>query len=277
MAWEFETDPEFQAKLDWAEEFVRDEVEPLDLLWRGLEFTPLDDHPRRPSSTRSRSRCAAQGLWATHLGPELGGQGYGQLKLALLNEILGRSSWAPIMFGCQAPDTGNAEIIAHYGTAEQKERYLQPAARGRDVLLLLDDRAAGRRRPDPVHDPSGQGRRRVGHQRLEVLLLQRPDGVVPHRHGGDQPRRVARTRACRCSSCPTDTPGVDIVRNVGLAGEPRRRGLPRAHPLRGRAGARPRRCSAARARPSPSPRPAWAAGASTTPCAPSAWPRRRST
>ena len=61
-----------------------------------------------------------QGLWATHLGPELGGQGYGQLKLALLNEILGRSQWAPIVFGCQAPDTGNAEIIAHYGTASRR-------------------------------------------------------------------------------------------------------------------------------------------------------------
>ena len=49
-----------------------------------------------------------QGLWATHLGPELGGQGFGQLKLALLNEILGRSQWASVVFGCQAPDTGNA-------------------------------------------------------------------------------------------------------------------------------------------------------------------------
>ncbi len=71
-----------------------------------------------------------QGLWATHLGPDLGGQGFGQLKFALLNEILGRSSWAPIVFGCQAPDTGNAEIIAHFGTAEQKERYLQPLLDG---------------------------------------------------------------------------------------------------------------------------------------------------
>jgi acyl-CoA dehydrogenase len=71
-----------------------------------------------------------QDLWATHLGSELGGQGYGQLKLALLNEVLGRSQWAPIVFGCQAPDTGNAEIIAHYGTPEQKERHLQPLLDG---------------------------------------------------------------------------------------------------------------------------------------------------
>ena len=68
------------------------------------------------------SAASAEELWATHLGPELGGEGHGQLKLSLFNEILGRSSWAPLIFGCQAPDTGNAEIIAHYGTPGQKER-----------------------------------------------------------------------------------------------------------------------------------------------------------
>ncbi len=47
-----------------------------------------------------------------------------------MNEKLGRSNWAPIIFGTQAPDTGNAEIIAHYGTDEQKEKYLQPLLNG---------------------------------------------------------------------------------------------------------------------------------------------------
>src|SRR3546814_736279 len=44
--------------------------------------------------------------------------------------VSGRSGWAPVIFGCQAPDTGNAEIIAHYGTPEQKERYLRPLLEG---------------------------------------------------------------------------------------------------------------------------------------------------
>ena len=92
MAWDFETEPEFQAKLDWADEFVREEVEPLDLVWPwpGVHAAGRDAAAR--SSTRSRTRCVRAGLWATHLGPELGGKGYGQLKLSLLNEILGRSS-----------------------------------------------------------------------------------------------------------------------------------------------------------------------------------------
>ncbi len=109
--------------------FVREEVEPIDLLWGGMTYHPLDDELRAivdPLKQQVRDRD----LWACHLGPELGGQGYGQVKLALMNEILGRSQWAPIIFGTQAPDTGNAEIIAHYGTDEQKERYLLPLLDG---------------------------------------------------------------------------------------------------------------------------------------------------
>ena len=121
MAWDFETDPEYQEKLDWVDQFVREEVEPLDLAFPHLQFTPLEGK-RRQAIDPLKEDVRRRGLWATHLGPELGGQGYGQLKLALLNEILGRSRWAPIVFGCQAPDTGNAEIIAHYGTPEQNDR-----------------------------------------------------------------------------------------------------------------------------------------------------------
>src|SRR4030095_15185616 len=114
---------------DWASEFVRERVEPLDHLFPHQQFVPLDATRRRIIDPL-KDEVRAQGLWATHLGPELGGQGHGQLKLALLNEILGRSLWASIIFGTQAPDTGNAEIIAHYGTDEQKKQYLQPLLDG---------------------------------------------------------------------------------------------------------------------------------------------------
>src|ERR687892_571047 len=117
MAWDFETEPEFQRKLDWASEFVREEVEPLDQLWPHEVFVPLDE-TRRKIVDPLKEEVRRQELWATHLGPELGGQGYGQLKLALLNEILGRSQWAPVVFGCQAPDTGNAEMFSCYSMTE---------------------------------------------------------------------------------------------------------------------------------------------------------------
>ncbi|MCW2941433.1 MAG: acyl-CoA dehydrogenase [Actinomycetia bacterium] len=128
MAWDFETDPEYQKLLDWADEFVREELEPLDLVLHD----PYDkSDPRVQAIIRPlQDRVREQGLWACHLGPELGGKGYGQVKLALLNEILGRSRWAPSVFGCQAPDSGNAEIIAHFGTESQKDLYLKPLLNG---------------------------------------------------------------------------------------------------------------------------------------------------
>jgi alkylation response protein AidB-like acyl-CoA dehydrogenase len=124
MAWDFETDLDFQNDLDWMSEFVSEEIEPVDM---------IIDHPndfRDPNREKLikplQDRVQERGLWACHLDPDIGGPGYGQLKLALMNEILGRSKCAPVVFGCQAPDSGNAEIIARYGTEEQKQQYLEP-------------------------------------------------------------------------------------------------------------------------------------------------------
>jgi alkylation response protein AidB-like acyl-CoA dehydrogenase len=129
MAWDFSTDAEFETKLDWVRAFVREEVEPLDVLFPGCEYLPLDDE-RRKVIDPLKQRVRDEGLWAAHLGPELGGQGFGAVKLTLLNEILGRTGWGPIVFGTQAPDTGNAEILARFGTPAQKERYLAPLLAG---------------------------------------------------------------------------------------------------------------------------------------------------
>ncbi|CAN5818497.1 acyl-CoA dehydrogenase family protein [soil metagenome] len=123
MAWDFSTEPEFEEKLEWVRSFVRDEVEPLDVLFPSCAFLPLTDERRRIVDPLKQA-VRDKGLWAPHLGPELGGQGFGTVKLTLINEILGRSSWGPIIFGTQAPDTGNAEILARFGTQEQKDTYL---------------------------------------------------------------------------------------------------------------------------------------------------------
>src|SRR3954466_7603259 len=122
--WDFETDPEFQVELDWVEQFVRDEIEPVDFVVK--HPYDMDDPVRQQLIPPLQQKVKDRGLWATHLGPNLGGPGYGQVKLALLNEILGRTHSGPVVFGCQAPDSGNAEILAHYGTDDLKKRYLQP-------------------------------------------------------------------------------------------------------------------------------------------------------
>jgi acyl-CoA dehydrogenase len=131
VSWSFETDSDFQEQLNWIEVFTREEIEPLDLVFR-LPGDPWDpDSPAARAMAPLREIVKEKRLWACHLGPELGGEGYGQVKLGLMNEILGRSRFGPSVFGCQAPDSGNAEILAHFGTPEQKERYLQPLLDGR--------------------------------------------------------------------------------------------------------------------------------------------------
>src|SRR5690606_23258230 len=132
--WDFSTEPEFQEKLDWMDAFVREEVEPLDLLFpAGGDPYDVGNQAARAILRPLQAKVKEQGLWACHLGPELGGAGYGQVKLALMNEILGRSHWAPTVFGTAAPDTGNAEILAMFGTEEQKARYLRPLLDGEIV------------------------------------------------------------------------------------------------------------------------------------------------
>ncbi|RVQ65262.1 acyl-CoA dehydrogenase [Croceicoccus ponticola] len=133
MAWDFSTDPDFQKQLDWMREFVREEIEPMDLVFRHPAAHVDPKSPAARAMAPLKAEVKKRGLWACHLGPDLGGKGFGQLKLGLMNEILGRSRFAPTVFGTQAPDTGNAEILARFGTEEQKAKYLQPLLDGEIV------------------------------------------------------------------------------------------------------------------------------------------------
>ena len=216
MAWDFETDPEYQELLDWADAFVREQVEPLDLVL---------DNPYDKSDARAmavlrplQQKVKERGLWACHLGPELGGKGYGQVKLGLLNEILGRSRWAPSVFGCQAPDSGNAEILAHYGTPAQKDRYLQPLLDGEiSSCYSMTEPHAG---ADPtlfvtraVRDGDEwviNGEKWFSSNArfasfLIVMAVTNPD--------------VSAYKGMSMFIVPAETPGVEIVRNVGVGGE----------------------------------------------------------
>ncbi|MGO9747441.1 MAG: acyl-CoA dehydrogenase, partial [Mycobacterium sp.] len=84
MAWDFSTDPDWAEQLVWVDEFVRTECEPIDLII--TESHDLNDPVRQALIPPLQKIVKERGLWATHLGPHLGGPGYGQVKLALLNE-----------------------------------------------------------------------------------------------------------------------------------------------------------------------------------------------
>ena len=131
VGWDFCTDAETQTQLDWVDTFVREEVEPLDFVIDNAR--DVRDPIRQELIPPLQAVVRERGLWSAHLEPKWGGQGCGHLHLALLEEILGRSRTAPMVFGCQSPDSGNAQIIARYGTAEQRGTYLQPLLDGHIV------------------------------------------------------------------------------------------------------------------------------------------------
>jgi len=214
--WDFSTEPEFQDKLDWMARFVREECEPLDLLFPGHG----DPYDTRNKTSRAiikplQDEVKRRGLWACHLGPELGGPGYGQVKLGLMNEILGRSYWAPTVFGTAAPDTGNAEILAMFGTDEQKARYLQPLLDG-DIVSTFS-----MTEPHAGADPK------------EFICKAKRDGdewVIEGEKWFSSNAKYAAffivmavtdpdaspSRRMSMLVVPAETPGINILRNVGL-------------------------------------------------------------
>jgi acyl-CoA dehydrogenase len=218
--WDFSTDPEFQAKLDWVAWFVREEIEPIDLLFSGTgEPYDRESEVYRELVRPLQAQVKEQGLWAAHLSPTLGGMGMGQLKLALLNEILGRSQWAPMVFGTQAPDSGNAEILAHYATEEQRSKFLEPLLDGRIVSTFAMTEPTGGSDPGgftcrAVRDGDGwviDGEKWFASNYpyaafVIAMVITNPDVPV---HQGSSMFIV-----------PAGTAGMEMVRGSGMSGEP---------------------------------------------------------
>src|SRR5919106_895610 len=111
--------------------FMEEHVYPNELALDG------EDDEADALVARLRSVAKEQGLWAPHMPPEAGGSSGSFLVYAHLNEEIGRSLWGQLVFGCQAPDAGNGEILWLFGTDEQKERWLRPLVAGEVALGIF--------------------------------------------------------------------------------------------------------------------------------------------
>ncbi len=217
MAWDFETEPEFEEQLAWMRTFVREEIFPLETLNLTHDqlvklMKPLQDQVRE------------HGLWAAHLPADLGGMGFGQVRLGLMHEILGQTPYGPVVFGNNAPDSGNAELLAAgmemTGQHYIRERWLTPLLNGtmRSGFSMTEPETAG-------SDPRLLKSRAVkdggewvinGHKWyttngsvadiLVVMAVTNPD---VHPYQGSSMFVV-----------PVNTPGVTIVRDVGSMDDP---------------------------------------------------------
>jgi alkylation response protein AidB-like acyl-CoA dehydrogenase len=165
-----------------------------------------------------RERARAEGLWAPHMPPEAGGTGLGFLYYACLNEEIGRSAYAQLVFGCQAPDAGNAEILHLFGTDDQKERFLRPLVAGavRSFFSMTEPEVSG-------SDPTLLRTRAVrdgdewvidGHKwfssgadgaSFAIVFAITDPGAEPHRRGS-------------MILVPVDRPGVEVVRPIPVMG-----------------------------------------------------------
>ncbi len=209
MAWDFETEPEFQEQLDWTRAFLDEHILPLETI--DLEVT---DEQWKALTAPLKQQVKDRGLWACHLDPELGGQGFGQVKLGLMHEILGRSSIAPAIFGNNAPDSGNAELLAIGGNEEQKKRWMEPLLAGelRSGFSMTEPDTAG---SDPtlletkaVRDGdtwviNGHKWFTSGGSGADFLIAMVVTNPDVHPYQGSSMIVV-----------PTDTPGLEIVRDV---------------------------------------------------------------
>lgn len=215
--WSFATDPDFQRKLDWAARFVEDEIAPVD----AVLGHPADirDPLRRQLIPPLQARVKEQGLWACHLGPALGGPGYGQLKLGLLNEILGTSRCAPTVFGCQAPDSGNSELLALFGSADQKDQYLRPLVEGEISTCFSMTEPAGGADPTAITASAvlEGGTWVLAGEKWFASNARFADVIIAV--VVTEPAAPAHQRSSMFL-IPRDTPGLEIVRNVASAGQP---------------------------------------------------------
>lgn len=218
MAWDFSTEPEFEEKLEWMRTLIRDEIIPLE----GITET-LTAEQRARVLAPLQDQVKEQGLWASHLPPELGGGGFGQVKLGLMHEILGQTAYGPVVFGNNAPDSGNAELIAlgieTTGRQDQKEQWLEPLLAGkiRSAFSMTE--------PGAGADPTLISTRAIldgdewvinGHKWFtsngsvaDVLVVMAVTNPDVHPYQGSSMFLV-----------PTSTPGVDIVRDVATMEDP---------------------------------------------------------
>jgi acyl-CoA dehydrogenase len=167
-----------------------------------------------------RARVKAEGLWAPQLPKDVGGLGLGLVEHGLVSEKLGRSPIGHLVFGCQAPDAGNAEILHKYGTPEQKKQWLEPLAAGaiRSCFSMTEPENAG-------SNPTMLSCRAVkdgdhyvidGHKWFTSSADGAAFAIVMAVTNPDAPEHGRASMII----VPTNAPGFELVRNIPIMGDP---------------------------------------------------------
>ena len=146
MAIDFTLTPELEDIRDRVRAFVTDVIAP-----KGAEIDGEDGHPGLDGRERldaligMRKQAHEAGIWLPHMPEEWGGMGLGHVELAMVQAEAAKNRYGPWVFNCQAPDEGNMHTLLHWGTDEQKEKYLRPLCEGRtwSCFAMTEPEVAG--------------------------------------------------------------------------------------------------------------------------------------
>ena len=200
--------------LEKIEKFVADVVMPAEaeVMERGFVAAA-------PRLADLRAQVKAAGMWGPSLPKDLGGLGLTLVEHGLVSERLGRSPLGHYVFGCQAPDAGNLEILHKYGTAEQKARWLEPLARGeiRSCFSMTEPENPGSNPTILSCSARKDGADYVidGHKWFTSSADGAAFAIVM---AVTNPEASSHARASMII-VPTDTPGFELARNIKIMGD----------------------------------------------------------
>lgn len=210
---DFGISAETQDLLSRAEDLMEKEVYPLEARARRSFEEVL------PAAKAARENVKAAGLWAPQMPPEYGGVGLGFLDHAMMSEVLGKSPLGHFVFGAQAPDAGNMEILHKFGTDAQRERWLKPLANGeiRSCFSMTEPNRAGSNPTwlDTTATKDGDHYVINGRKWFTTAADGSAFAIVM---AVTNPEAPAHLRASQII-VPTDTPGFNHVRRISVMGE----------------------------------------------------------
>ena len=142
MPIDFNLAPDVEEVRQRVRKFMESEVRPAE---DKLREEKADRNAYVQAIVRLRQKARAEGLWNPHLPPEWGGMGLGPVAMAFMSAEAGRTTIGPFVINAQAPDEGNMHTLLHWGTPEQKEKYLRPLADGlcRSCFAMTEPEVAG--------------------------------------------------------------------------------------------------------------------------------------